>query len=458
MENMTLENIAAACGGRYYGDKGLLQKEIEGVELDSRKIEKDFLFLATVGERVDGHDFIAQVFEKGAACVICEKQPAETYGPCILVESSFQALKDIAEYYRKQLSVYVVGITGSVGKTSTKEAIASVLKQKYNVLKTQGNFNNEVGLPLTVLRIRKEHEIAVLEMGISDFGEMERLSRIAKPDICVMTNIGLCHLENLKTQEGILKAKSEIFLHMNPAGSVILNGDDPLLGQIKEVNKMTPLTFGLGQQNTVYACGVESRGLDGSSFVLCDRWGEYPVVTSLPGSHMVLNFAAAALVGNVLGLNHQEIQEGIAAAEPVSGRGRLIHTDGLTVIDDCYNANPVSMKAAIDLLVNADTRKVAILGDMFELGEDSARMHEETGTYAAQKGIDLLLCAGTQSKYMADGARRILPEGAVLYFQTAQELCEALAYCMKKGDSCLVKASHGMHYETIVQKLKDHVF
>ena len=224
MTGMTLKAIAQACGGVLHGDNGNT-KEVLGVELDSRKLQEGYLFLATKGERVDGHSFIPQAFEKGCYGVVCEKMPEEPMGPCILVEDSFQALQDIATYYRKQLSVKVVGITGSVGKTSTKEVIASALGEKFNVLKTEGNFNNEIGLPLTVLKIRNEHEVAVLEMGINHFGEMHRLSRIAQPDVCVITNIGQCHLEFLGDRDGVLKAKTEMFDFMKEA----------LSGKVKEV-------------------------------------------------------------------------------------------------------------------------------------------------------------------------------------------------------------------------------
>lgn len=242
MKNMTLENIAKACKGTLYGavqaeEKAPEQEEASCVVIDSRKIEPGGIFIATRGERVDGHTFIPAVAEKGALGVVCEEAPKHAGIPYILVEDSFKALKDIAGYYRQQLDIWVVGITGSVGKTSTKELIASVLSMKYHVLKTQGNFNNEVGLPLTVLSIREEHQIAVLEMGISGFGEMHRLSKIARPDICVMTNIGQCHLENLGSREGILQAKSEIFDYMNPDGYVFVNGDDDMLRRIGKTSE-----------------------------------------------------------------------------------------------------------------------------------------------------------------------------------------------------------------------------
>ena len=224
MKNLTLENIAAACGGSYHGSETDRNREVTDITTDSRKAGEGSLFAAIKGERVDGHSFINQVFEKGALCVLCEKEPELSEGVTgnwILVSSTLQALKDIAEFYRQQLSLRVVGITGSVGKTSTKEAVASVLSEKYCVLKTLGNFNNELGLPLTVFRLREEHEAAVLEMGISDFGEMHRLSKIARPDVCVMTNIGQCHLEFLHDRDGILRAKSEIFDFLAPDGKIV---------------------------------------------------------------------------------------------------------------------------------------------------------------------------------------------------------------------------------------------
>ena len=225
MKNMTLKEIAVACGGIYYGDEDCYYKEVSSVTIDSRKIEKDCLFVAIRGARVDGHMFIPQSIRDGALCALSEKRIEGASYPYIMVNSCVQALKDIAEHYRRSLHVKVVGISGSVGKTSTKEMIASVLGQKFKVLKTEGNFNNEIGLPLTVFKIREDHEVAVLEMGISDFGEMERLAKIARPDICVITNIGCAHLEQLKSREGILKAKTEMFLYMNPNGSIVLNGD-----------------------------------------------------------------------------------------------------------------------------------------------------------------------------------------------------------------------------------------
>lgn len=223
MKNMSLQKIADACGGTYHGPEESLSREVSCVVIDSRKIQKDGLFIAIRGARVDGHTFIPQVMEKGALCSVSEQDLGDVPYPYIKVDSCEQALKDIAEHYRRSLDIKVVGISGSVGKTSTKEMIASVLSQKYNVLKTEGNFNNEIGLPLTVFNLREEHEVAVLEMGISGFGEMTRLARIARPDLCVITNIGVAHIENLGSRDGILRAKTEMFAFMNPDGTIILN-------------------------------------------------------------------------------------------------------------------------------------------------------------------------------------------------------------------------------------------
>lgn len=454
MKNLTLHNIAKAVNGKLFQAEGKEQLEVKGVVLDSRKVEKDFLFVATVGERVDGHSFIAQVFEKGALCVICEKAPQNPKGAYILVESSFQALKDVARFYRESLDIKVVGITGSVGKTSTKEFVASVLATHYKVLKTEGNFNNEVGLPLTVLRIQEDIEVAVLEMGISDFGEMHRLSEIAKPDICVITNIGQCHLEKLGTRDGILKAKTEIFDFMNENGSICLNGDDDKLITIQNVNGRQPVFFGRKEVHAIYATDCENQGLSGSKARIHREGRSFEAVVTLPGEHMIYNALAATAVATVLGLSDEEIQAGIAAVKPVGGRSHIIQRENVTIIDDCYNANPVSMKAAIDLLSMADSRTVAVLGDMFELGSNENTLHYEVGAYAAEKGIDMILCVGNLSVNMYEGALAVKNSTSkVYYFVDKAALLEQLGGLLQAGDSVLVKASHGMHFEELIKKM-----
>lgn len=464
MKKLTLDNIAQACGGKIYlqgaaGESGR-NWEAAGVVLDSRQVEKDYVFIATKGERVDGHSFIPQVLEKGAAAVVCEKIPEGIDGCFIQVENSFEALKDIACFYREQLEVTVVGITGSVGKTSTKEFVASVLSGRYEVLRTEGNFNNEVGLPLTILKIRDQHEVAVVEMGISDFGEMHRLSRIAKPDVCVLTNIGQCHLENLKSRQGILKAKTEIFDYMKEDGVVCINGDDDMLAAIEEVRGRRPVTFGCGAGNRIYADEIENRGLFGSRVRIHIDDKDFDAEIPLPGEHMVYNALAAASVGSLLGLNTEEIALGISRVEPVGGRSHIMRMEKRVVIDDCYNANPVSMCAALDLLATALTRKVAVMGDMFELGEKEREMHARVGAYAAEKGIDVVVCIGSLSESMYQAARTKTGEAgrsleSIYYFAGKKEFLEKSSDILQTGDTILVKASHGMAFDEIVQALEE---
>ncbi len=453
MRNMTLENIAKCLNKPLYGATGKEQQEIAGAVLDSRKVEEGFAFFATKGEKVDGHSFIPQVAEKKAALVICEEAPTVEI-PYILVEDTFAALKEVAAFYREQLDIPFVGVTGSVGKTSTKEMIAAALGAKFHVLKTQGNFNNEVGLPLTILGIRKEHEVAVVEMGISDFGEMHRLSRIAKPNVCVITNIGQCHLENLIDRDGVLKAKTEIFDFMQEDGYVVLNGDDDKLATVKEVKGKDPYFFGLqaSDYKTALATDIQSHGLFGSDFKMSLFGRELEASVPLPGQHMVINALAAAMVGKLLGMEEEDILKGIASVQATGGRSNILKLEDKTVIDDCYNANPVSMKAAIDLLMMAQGRKVVILGDMFELGTDELALHREVGMYAAMARLEGMIFIGNLSKEMYEGAAKLraMPE----HYPDKEAFFAAHKPEDFADTTVLVKASHGMHFEEIVEWLK----
>lgn len=461
MKYMSVTNIAKACGGTYVGADKIKATEVSSVVIDSRLVEQGSLFIATRGARVDGHDFIDNVFEKGAICTIVEKAPNNEERAYILVKDSFQALKDIAKYYRSVLDITVVGITGSVGKTSTKEMIAAVLEQKYKVLKTVGNLNNEVGLPLTILKIREEHEVAVVEMGISDFGEMHRLSEIAKPDICVITNIGNCHLENLKSQEGILKAKSEIFDFMNEQGYICLNGDDKNLSKLDSINNIKPLFFGVGEHNDIFATDIVNNGFAGSACKIHTATDLFDIKIPIPGSHMVDNALAAIAVGTIMNLTIQMIQEGLSTVEALSGRSHLIKTDRYMIIDDCYNANPMSMKAAIDLLGEAPTRKVAILGDMFELGENADALHSEIGDYISKSKTDIVIFIGEKAQFMNEAAVKANTEkgskGSIIYYQTRDEAIQKISATLQQGDTILVKASHGMGFDVIVKHISNDV-
>lgn len=455
MKNMTLGHIAQVCGGRYCGPEEKRNVEVSSIVTDSRKAEQGSLFVPIVGARVDGHSFIPQVIAAGALGTLTEKDLGEQAFPYIQVSSSLEALKAMAEDYLKQMSVPVVGITGSVGKTSTKEMIAAVLSQKFQVLKTLGNFNNELGLPLTVFRLREGDQIAVLEMGISDFGEMTRLSRIARPNVGVITNIGWCHLENLKTRDGIFQAKTEMFAYIREGGSIILNGDDDKLCQVEEYKGIRPVFFGLDSGHTVWADHIESLGLKGMRCRIHTPEEEMEVHIPLPGQHMVYNALAGTAVGRCFGMKLADICRGIESLQSLGGRFNILDCKGMTVVDDCYNANPVSMKASLDVLQDGNGRRIAILGDMGELGENEAALHEEVGVHAANCRIDVLYTVGTLTEGLAAAARRESEELAIEHFPTVEELLSVLPQKVQKGDTILVKASHFMHFERIVEALKN---
>lgn len=500
MQNMTLEQIAGACGGTYVGSETDKKKEINGVVIDSRLVEPGYLFIPIKGAKVDGHRFIPDVFAKGALAVLSEQKLNNPAGPYILVTSTEAAMKRIAAYYRRTLDIKVVGITGSVGKTSTKEMIASVLSQKYNVLKTEGNLNNEIGLPLTIFKIRQQHEVAVLEMGISEFGEMHRLSEMAYPDICVITNIGTCHLENLHTRDGILQAKTECFSHMKEDGIAVLNGDDDKLCTKKIVNGRPVVFYGIGNtavvteaeagekspaEKSIYATDIQVMGLTGTKAVIHIGTGNnrpdvsadmqkqprqhgvevqvqtkkeaaeisFPVEIPIAGEHNVYNALAAIAVAVQLGLNTEEIRRGIEAVQTIGGRSNLVHKAGVTVIDDCYNANPVSMKASIDVLSQAPGRKLAVLGDMGELGGDERQLHYSVGEHFKGKGIDALFCTGTLAQEIVNAVRVNSPETEIRYMESKEELIKEIKKYRKAGDTILVKASHFMGFSDIVREL-----
>ncbi|MBE5888786.1 MAG: UDP-N-acetylmuramoyl-tripeptide--D-alanyl-D-alanine ligase [Lachnospiraceae bacterium] len=457
MQNLSLKNIALACGGTYIGPSELEDKVICGAVIDSRLVEKDYLFIPIKGERVDGHSFIPQVFEKGAACVLSEVELENPAGPYIRVTSSEVALKKIAAFYRQSLSIKVVGITGSVGKTSTKEMIASVVAQKYSVHKTAGNFNNEIGLPLTIFGIRREHQVAILEMGISDFNEMHRLAEVANPDVCVITNIGLCHLENLGTRDGILQAKTEMFDHMKEGGVAILNGDDDKLITKNVVNGKSAIFYGMSEKHPTYATDVENLGFEGMAVTIHTPQGAFAAHISIPGEHNVYNALAATAVGLELGLTLDEIKKGIEEAKTIAGRTNLIHANGMNVVDDCYNANPVSMEAALDVLSHAKGRTIAVLGDMGELGENEAELHYGVGKCVAEKQIHTLFCAGTLAQEYKRGVEDVLQQAGgnceVFHFPERDEMIKELLSYVKSGDSILIKASHFMDFPKVVEAL-----
>ena len=417
MKNMTLAHITEVCGGIYFGPEEKKTAEVTDIVTDSRKAGEGSLFVAIPGERVDGHKFIPNVASQGALAVISEQKLETPPCPYILVKDSMEAIKAMAEYYMQQLNIPVVGITGSVGKTSTKETIASVLAQKYRVLKTDANFNNELGLSLTVFRLREEDE-------------------------------------NLKTRDGILQAKTEIFDHLRENGHIIINGDDDKLSTVGTVHGIKPVHFGLDEKNEYYADEIESQGFRGISCRIHTPHGSFSALIPIPGRHMVYNALAGTAVGCMYGLTLEQIKQGIETLQSVSGRFHIIETGKYTVVDDCYNANPVSMKASLDVLKEAKGRKVAVLGDMGELGTDEAALHAEVGTHAGTCGIDALYCAGPLCEHLAKAAKEADSKLEVRHFADRESLMAELPKLLQDGDQILVKASHFMEYGKIVEMLE----
>lgn len=447
--NFTVRDALLASNGIFTGDCSLLDKNFTTVCIDSRKAENDSLFVAIKGENTDGYNYIPSAIEKGALCAVADREYDGF--PCIVVNDPVDALQKIAKAYRQTLNITVVGITGSVGKTTTKEMVASVLEQKYNVVKTEGNFNNGLGLPLTIMSIKPDTEVAVVEMGMNHEGEMELLSSIAVPSMCIMTNIGISHIENLGSRENILKAKCEIFEHMSSTARCILNGDDDMLSTVERPNRCF---YGFDSDNDIYIESFFEHGFDGTDFDVCMYGEHYHCKINLPGRHMLFAAMAAMAVGSWLGLTHQQLLDGISEAQTISGRVNVIRTEKYTIIDDCYNAAPQSMKSGIDLLVKSDDnlRTVCIFGDMGELGDDEEFLHKSVGEYTAINKVGLLIAIGPLSKNTYEGAVGLGQKA--LWFETKEEFLSKSKDILLEKDVILVKASHFMNFTQIVEELK----
>lgn len=430
-----------------FGDISVL-----GVSTDSRFEMAAGLFVPLIGEVFDGHDFIQSAFANGALCCLSEKEVFSSL-PIIYVKDTKSALRRLAKYYRSLFDFKVVAITGSTGKTTTKDLIASVLSQKYRVVKTEGNFNNEIGLPLTVFNADEKTEVLVLEMGMSGLGEIHRLSEIAAPDICVITNIGVSHIGSLGSREAILQAKSEIFDFMKPDGFAVLNGDDDLLATLGGVQENT-IFYGTGDNAHISAADIEYAGMSGISFTLTSKAESYKVSVPFPGRHMVSNALCSAAVGEIMGLSPKQIQDGIAGFKLSAMRMNIMTNDNnVTVINDTYNANPTSVKAAIDVLKQAAGRKVCVLGDMLELGSFSASLHYDVGVYAAEAGIDCIVCIGENGRYIFEGAAKTAKGNKAYYMEVKEQFIGEINEYVKQGDTVLVKASRAMRFEKITDEL-----
>ena len=451
MKPITIKEILAAVGGKLLcGDENAVFTD---VCTDTRKITQGSLFVPLVGERFDAHDFISDALKQGCAASFSSRENISADKPVIYVPNTRRALGMLAAYYRQKFAIPVVAITGSVGKTTVKELTATVLSARLNVLKTAGNFNNEIGLPLTLFRLEDYHEIAITEMGMSGFGEIDLLASMAKPDLGIMTNIGLSHIEMLGSQENIYKAKAELFSHLNPEGTVILNGDDPILKAHKHEISQKTLTAGLSPDCDITATDICSLR-DTVSFTVNYGTESVPVTLSFPGEHNVVNALLACGVGLSLGISLKEAATGLGAYIPSDRRMQIIPCGDVTIINDCYNAAPASMEAGIKVLTGYEGRKIAVLGDIKELGEFSDRAHRQVGEFVAKAGIDALFTLGENAKLIAEGAKAAgMDSGQIFTFDDIRLLNETLKSRLKSGDTLLIKASRAMALERVTDFL-----
>ena len=447
MTPCTAREICAAVGGTLLQDSGA---PVTGVTTDSRAVQPGQLFIPLVGERFDGHAYISKALEGGAAGCLTAREP-ETLLPgklYIRVADTRLALKALASWYRDKFDLPVVQVTGSAGKTTTKEMIASVLSQRYNTLRTEGNFNNDIGAPLTLLRLMPEHQAAVIETGMNHFGEIRYLGEMVRPDIAVITNVGDAHIENLgNTRQGILRAKCEIFENLTPEGVAVLNGDDELLNTV--TLPQTILRCGVDDGCGVRVTDIDDRGLEGVACTVTIEGEHYRLTTSAPGRYMIYPMAMAAAIGRRLGLTGEEIAAGVAAYTTVGSRMHLIRLPGeRLVIDDCYNANPQSMAEGLRMLAASPARhRVAVLGDMGELGQLTAQAHRDMGALTRRLGLTAV-AVGEKMHALTE------TDPQAQWFATVEEAMPAIRQLFTPGTAVLVKASHAMHFESIVKELE----
>lgn len=453
MQAMTLQEIVTAVNGVWWNPGGE-EPSIHAVCTDSRKLTPGCLFVPWVGEKFDGHDFIDQALEAGAAGCLCARLPMDLRKDkfYIKVDDTRLALRDLATAYRNRFDIPFVQITGSVGKTTSKEMISAVLCAKLKILKTPGNFNNDIGTPLTLLGLGPEHQAAVIETGMNHAGEIRYLGEMVRPDIAVITNVGDAHIEYLGSREGILKAKCEIFEHVKAGGLAILNGDDSLLDTVTPPCRT--VRCGQSEHCDVRVTDIDDHGVEGITCTVTTAKDTYVLSIPAPGEHMVYSASMAVAVGEELGLNHDQIVRGVAAYEPVGSRMRLVRLPQERIIlDDCYNANPQSVSAALEVLAKTECdHTVAVLGDMGELGDLTEQAHYNMGALAAMLGVDFVVAIGEKAAMIADGAAQ--SGGSVLHFKTKEEALPELRGQLSPNTAMLVKASHAMHFEDLVEELR----
>lgn len=458
----SVADLLSATAGTLVGgsDRSIFQR----ISIDSRKIGATDLFVAVKGDRFDGHDFAAAAVEQGAGGVVLEQRrrnglPLFEWSrrgiSCIVVADTRTALGEMARFNRFRGTLRVAGITGSNGKTTSRAMASAVLAQRFRVLSTSGNFNNDIGLPLTLFRLAPEHQWAVLEMGMNHSGEIRHLALICRPDVGVITNIGPAHLEGVASLEGVLRAKAELIHGLNEEGTAVLNGDDPLLRRLVSESSFPVCLFGETADADIRAAGVIQEE-DQIRFDLITPQGEARVRLATPGRFMVSNALAAAAVGWLAGMTAPEIGAGLSTFRPVGGRLHLVKTvRGITLIDDTYNANPASMRGAMDTLaaVAPPGRRILVAGDMFELGEAAEQLHEEIGRHAARLGIDRLYLSGDLAPVTARGALAGGLRGDAVRVGSLPEITADLKQRLAAGDMVLIKGSRGMAMERVLQDL-----
>lgn len=428
------------------------QNIINRVSIDSRDVDENTLFFAIKGERFDGHDFVKDVAEKGVGAVVCHKQ-VECSAPVIYVEDTKDALVDFASYYRCSIKdLRVIGLTGSVGKTTTKEMVACVMEQSGETLKTEGNFNNEIGVPKTLFRLENTTKNAVIEMGMDGFGQISVLAKCAKPDCAIITNVGVSHIENLGSREGILQAKLEMLDGLKKGSSLFLNGDNDMLSTV-ENDDYNIVFFGIENKNCdILAEDINEIGLS-TEFVAVKGDIRQKITIPTVGIHNVYDALSAFAVGLEYGISPENIANGLKNYAPSGMRQRIRETNGITVIEDCYNASPDSQKAGLNSLCKiAKGRKIAVLGDMLEMGSYSETAHRTVGEYAAECNVDILYTYGEESKYMAESAKNKGMKN-VFAFTDKTELTKTLLSEIETGDTLLFKASRGMKLEEVFEKI-----
>lgn len=450
MLELNLQEIVKATKGALLKEANV--KEIKAVSTDTRKIEEGTMFIALKGENFNGNNYVLDAFNKGAKIAIvdevkCDLNDLKEDVALIKVQNTGRALMDLAKFYREKLGLKVVGITGSAGKTSTKDLVAAVLSDKYKVFKTKGNFNNEIGLPLMILELDSTYDVAILEMGMRGLGQIKELAEIASPDLGIITNIGISHIEILKTRENILKAKMEIATFFDKNNTLVVCGNDDFLGALPEAQYKIVKT-GVGENFEIGAKNIALEELS-SKFTVYDGEKEEEFSLDMPGEHNISNLMLGIAIAKELGVSFEEMKKGLKNIEATSMRLELIKKDGFSILNDCYNSSPVAVKSAIDVMKNIEgKRRIAVLGTMRELGHKSEEAHMEIGKYAKENGIEKVLCFGDFSENIKEG----YGEGCTVY-ENKEELIKDLLNIICEGDIILVKASRSLKFEEITKAL-----